>query len=264
MRLSALVLIIGLTISGAAHAQQQEALVPDENTDPNLAPTPAKPEAPPRTEGMARWNRLCINLLFGFGSAALGDVHDISDEYTARMPGNQTNDDIKGSLQINAEVGISYYAPYYIFAHVGYGAMYQKATSTLPGNIMYENWNLLMEVPILLGGYYTFIDRIYLYAAIGPSVHFYGHAWWDLDGWAIPDAKAPTGVGMQVMLGADFMVSEPFSIGLALKYRHHKTGELVEKHSGGVYPVGRDPNKPGYVMDFSGISLEMVMRFWVL
>ena len=262
MRLSALILIFGLTISGAAHAQQQEALVPDENTDPNLAPTPAKPEAPPRTEGMARWNRLCINLLFGFGSASLDDVHDLADAWAKSYNMGGTQEDSKGSLQINAEVGVSYYAPYYIFAHVGYGALYQKATAVLASGQKYENWNLLMEVPILLGGYYTFIDRLYVYGAIGPSVHFYGHAWWDLDGSGIDDAEAPTGVGMQVMVGADFMVSEPFSVGLTLKYRHHKTGVLVQNDSGAPYPYRAA--KQDYTLDFSGISLEMVMRFWVL
>ena len=211
---------------------------------------------------MARWNRVCINLLFGFGSAALGDVHDISDGYSNAFSGGEIGD-VKGNLQINAEVGVTYYAPYYILAHVGYGALYQKATATLNNGRLYENWNLMMEVPILLGGYYTFIDRIYLYGAIGPSVHFYGHAWWDIDGPGIEDAKAPTGVGMQAMIGADFMVSEPFSLGLAVKYRYHKTGTLVEKHSGGPYPVGKASTDPDYVLDFSGVSLELIMRFWV-
>jgi opacity protein-like surface antigen len=248
-------------MGGMANAQQREALVPDENTDPNLAPTPEKVDPPPQTQALARWDRLCINLTFGFGSASLGDVHELADEYgMAYMGGKQ--EDSKGNLQINAEVGVSYYAPYYIFAHVGYGALYQKATAVVSGGRKYENWNLLMEVPILLGGYYPFAHRFYVYGAVGPSVHFYGHSWWDLDGKGLDDGEVPAGVGMQVMLGADVMVSEPFSIGLALKYRHHKTGVLVQKGSGAAYPTDV-PKKKDYIIDFSGISLDLIMRFWV-
>ena len=41
-------------------------------------------------------------------------------------------------------------------------------------------------------------------------------------------------------------LSEPFSVGLLLKYRYQKTGILVEKHSGSAYPwkLNNAPNPP--------------------
>ena len=120
MRLTALVLFIGLALGTPAQAQQREALVPDENTDPNLAPTPdkAQVEAERKRAPFARQGRLCINLTYGFGYAALGDMHTLSDTY-APDPAV----DAEGNLQINAELGFTYYIPYYVMAHVAFGAI---------------------------------------------------------------------------------------------------------------------------------------------
>ena len=167
MRLTTLAIVTSLFACSTAFAQAQ-----DESTDPNLAP--AKYEKPPQTKALARQNRACINLSFGFGSAALDDVHEMADYYSdaidaAYDPGktNLDHDEIKGNLQINAEVGFTYYIPYYILAHVAFGAIYQKSsTSVLNMNVdppvhlaEYENWNLLFEIPILVGGYYPFKNR---------------------------------------------------------------------------------------------------------
>lgn len=276
MRLTILAILLSLCTAGAALAQEPEFATHDENTDPNLAPE-AKWDRRTRTQlkpqALARWNRLAINLSYGFGSAALDDVHTIADYYSdayddAINPGVKDfdHDAIKGNLQHNAEIGFTYYAPYYILAHVAFGAIYQKSTATVLTQA-YENWNLMFEIPILLGGYYPFKHRFYAYGAIGPVIHTYGHSWWDLDGPGIPDATAGTGVGMQVMLGMDIMISDPFSLGLALKYRYQKTDTLVEKNAGTAYPwvTNKKPNPPtDSILDFSGISLEIIMRFWVL
>ena len=200
MRFSALAMIAGLLLCGDARAQSGTGA-----KDPNLAPETPRLEVQRRP--FARANRLAINLTYGFGSSGLGDVHELTD-YWASTFGRQPIEDSKGSLQINAAIGFTYYAPYHILAHVGYGAIYEKATADVGGGIMFENWNLLMEVPILVGGYYAFKDRFWVWGAIGPSIHFYGRSWYDLDGPGILDAKTETGAGMQVKIGADVMTSD--------------------------------------------------------
>lgn len=216
-----------------------------------------------RPEPFARWNRLAFNVTFGFGSASLGRVHDMADAYLKTITSqlHQTADgSLKSTIQINAELGLRYYAPYYVMAQVGYGAIYNWAEARV-GGVTVKNWNLLMEVPILVGGYYTFIDRIYVHAAIGPSIFFYPRVWWDAEPGGIPDFLADAGAGMQVLLGADFMMAEHFSLGLELIYRYLKTGDLKEKES---KTVALDPAREPYNLDFSGISLALRMRFWAM
>ena len=280
MRLTILAILISVCTAGAALAQEPEFATHDENTDPNLAPVSPyqKRVQRPRREPPARQGRLAINLSFGVGSAGLGDVHEIADYYsgivdTAVNPNKADfdHDGLKSTFQINAEFGFSYFAPYYILAHVAYGAMYNWSSVQTPAGTL-ENWNLMMEVPILVGGYYPFKDIFFTYAAIGPSIHFYGHSWWDIDVWGIPDASIETGVGMQALIGMDVMVSETFSVGLIFKGRYHPTSSLTEKGSGTDYPVafgipGKgivSPSRTDYTMDFSGVSVELVLHFWVL
>ena len=44
-----------------------------------------------------------------------------------------------------------------------------------------EYHNVVMDVPILVGGYYTFIDRLYVYGAVGPDIFFFSRSYWDAE-----------------------------------------------------------------------------------
>jgi hypothetical protein len=82
-----------------------------------------------------------------------------------------------------------------------------------------------------------------------------------LDPSGLPDLKADPGVGFHFLTGADFLVAEHFAVGLELRYRYLKTGELKElKH--GIKVV--DPQGASYDLDFSGISLGIVLRFYII
>ncbi|MHC4946540.1 MAG: hypothetical protein ACYTG7_26325, partial [Planctomycetota bacterium] len=128
------------------------------------------------------------------------------------------------------------------------------------------NDNLVMETPVLVGGYYTLIDRLYLLGAVGPSVFFFPRSWWDADPGAILDFKADAGVGFHALGGADFLVTENLALGLEVRYRYLKTGELKELDEGvtitsGILGLGGDKT---YDLDFSGVSLAVVLRFYVI
>jgi len=187
-------------------------------------------------------------------------VHDAAD---ALAPG------MTSGLQINAELGFRYTFSYYILAEVGYGALYNWAS----GPASFKDHNVMMEVPILVGGYYTFLRRLYTYGAIGPSVSFFSRTIFDPGVTFVADPK----VGMHVLAGADFMVSEHFSVGLELRYRYLKSGELKFKDptrtKTGDYAAGTavtqdmllgDKSSATYDLDFSGVSLGLKLRFYVL
>ena len=185
----------------------------------------------------ARFHRLALTLGFGVGNADLDDVHTL-----ANMVGAKTS-----SLQINAELSIRYYAPYYGLVHIGYSALYNWVDSQV------DNHNLVMEVPIMLGGYYPFLGRLNAYAGIGPTIFFYRRSWWDPG----VDFKTDNGVGMQLMAGGEIFLSEHFAFGLELRYRYLPGKALKEKND---YQVrGVDLNK--YELSYSGFSVGVQFRF---
>jgi opacity protein-like surface antigen len=211
----------------------------------------------PEREPYARANRLAVSLGFGFGSASLSRLHDLVDGAVRGAEGP------KSGLQINAELSVRYYFPYYVLAEVGYGALYNRAHQDY-GLARVDSDNLLMEVPILVGGYYPFIKRLYVHGGVGPSVFFFPRAFFDPNA---PDFKADTGVGLHVVAGADFLVTEHFAAGLELRYRYLKTGDLKEVNSGVVLTSGvvrSDGSSETYNLDFSGVSLGLNLRLFAM
>jgi opacity protein-like surface antigen len=246
-------LIVGASAGPAAAAPTRLAAM---TKGPPAAGPPRSMNPSPmtaRVEPYARPYRLAISFAFGFGSVDMERIHDVADRIQIT---GVTVDPPKSNLQINAEFAFRYYFPYFVLAQVGFSAVYNKVTSDysagpITGSIY--NDNLIMEVPILVGGYYTFIDRLYVFAAVGPSVYFYPRSWWDIDGGGVPDFKADMGVGFTFMTGADFMITDNFAVGLELRYRGLRTDELKERKSGITVPGDYD-------LDFSGVSLAGVLR----
>ncbi|MBW2537536.1 MAG: outer membrane beta-barrel protein [Deltaproteobacteria bacterium] len=244
-------------------ALAQPRLAATGSTAPTVAPPGSQlPAAVAQPEPWARFNRFGFSLMFGFGSAGLDRLQDLGEAMLAKV-GVPADKVPTSGLQINAEVAFRYYFPYYVMAQVGYATVYNKASSDYMGVALHSD-ALVMETPILLGGYYPFIERLYVYAAAGPSVFFFPRSYWDAEPGGIPDFKADTGVGFTFLTGADFLVTEVFAVGLELRYRNLKTGELRERESG---VLANDPRIAGgkpYDLDFSGVSLGVILRFYVI
>jgi hypothetical protein len=227
---------------------------------PAPAPTPAQP---PAKRPYARANRLAMSISFGFGSASLSRYHEGVDVVEAAIrqqnPGVTLDGELKSNFQINGAISFRYYFPYYLLAEVGYSTLYNWVSANAMVGAFgqsIESHNLVMEVPILVGGYYTFIDRLYVHGAVGPSIFFFGKALWDPG----TDFETDSGVGMQAAAGADFLVAEHLGLGLELRYRYLKTGDLMVKDTNVVFKSGTE----SYYLDFSGISLMVHLRFFVL
>jgi opacity protein-like surface antigen len=238
---------------------------------PALAAPPStrSPDASKRPS-YARAHRLALNLGFGFGSADLSQLHrgvdDISVAFERDNAGLTLQSSPKSGIQINAEIAFRYYFPYYLLAQVGVDAVYNKASADYSGGPYrgsISNDNLALEVPILVGGYYPFFGRLYVFGAAGPTVVIYPRVFWDPG----PDFKADTTVGAHVLVGADFMLAEHVSLGLELRYRYLRTGELKDKDSGIVVTSGMllgDGSSSTYNLDLSGVSLAINLRFYLL
>jgi opacity protein-like surface antigen len=261
MKVLALALTTLALTASPAGAQQLAAVgqvLP--STPPPAAGTPA-----PAPEPFARWNRFAFNFGFGFGSASLSRFHDMGGDFMGKA-GISADDAPQSGLQINAEVAFRYYFPYYVMAQVGFDTVYNKASSDVNigiGQVSIHSDTLVMETPILIGGYYTFIDRLYVFGAAGPSVFFFPRSWWDIEPGSASDLKADPGVGFHFLAGADFLVAEHFAAGLELRYRYLKTGDLKELDSGTAIHPFLGSTEP-YDLDFSGISLGIVLRFYII
>lgn len=268
MRLVTRATLVFFLLPALASAQQGPLLAVTGQKAPVVAPTGPAPEAPiaapaPEPEPWARFNRFAFSLSFGFGSVGLDRLKDLGDAMLVRS--GLSGEAPSSGLQINAEVALRYYFPYYIMAQVGYDTVYNKTSSTVsagPLSGTLYNDTLVMETPILIGGYYTFIGRLYVYGAVGPSVFYFPRSFFDIDPGGAPDFKADPGVGLHVMTGADFLVTEFFAVGLELRYRHLKTGDLKDSEYGQLAHqlFGGD----SYNLDFSGISLGLILRFYVI
>jgi len=228
----------------------------------------AAPPGPEARPALARANRLAINLGFGFGSADLSQLHRGVDDlgFAAEQQFGVKQQGGKSGIQINAEIAFRYYFPYYMLAQVGCDAVYNWASASYGSvNILSNNNdNLALEVPILVGGYYPFFGRLYVFGAAGPTVVVFPRVFWDPGG---IDLKGDTTVGAQVLVGADFVLAEHVSLGLELRYRYLRTGELKEKNSGVVVTSGLirgDGSTDTYNLDLSGVSLGFNLRFYIL
>jgi len=206
-----------------------------------------------RAVDFARANRLGVTLTFGFGSASMGRIHEMMENSIQGIKGPTSG------LQINAEIGFRYYLPFHLLAQVGCSAIYNRAGDSYPGIGEFINHNLTMEVPIIVGGYYSLLGRLYLYGGVGPSIFFYARSWND----RTYDFKAPGGAAFHALLGADFMAGENFSVGLELRFRYLKTGDLSllnDSTNTSVYDTKGQP----FNLDFTGISLALNLRFFAL
>ncbi len=221
---------------------------------------------------LARSNRLAVSLGAGVGTISLGGFEDLAQDLETVFAGQGVtlSETPSSGMQINAELDLRYYFPYHLLAQVGYGTVYNwtkvDAQAGVVGGTV-SNHNLVMEVPVLLGGHYPLSRRISLNAAVGPSFFFYSRSYWDADPGSVTDFRADGGVGFHLLAGADFFANDHFAAGLELRYRHLSGNDLRELESGVVVSSGMllgDGSSEVYPIDYSGISVGLKLRFFVL
>ena len=230
-----------------------------------------------RADGLARSNRLAVSVLgFGLGSASMGSFESFSNDGSRALervnPGLKVNGAPSSNVQVNAEISVRYYFDYHVLAQLGYGAIYNWSSAdyafgSATGSVEYHN--VVMELPILVGGYHTLLDRLYLYGAVGPNVFFFPRSYWDAEPSrsGLTDYKADGGVGFTGLAGADMVLAENFGVGFELRYRYLKAGELKTLKEGAVFTpsmLGAGSSSEPYELDFSGISFGVYLRLFAM
>ena len=212
----------------------------------------------------ARENRVLFAFNFALGGVSqaafngyAGDVNKSVENQGLTVKGYEDP-----SIAIGAELALRYYAPYFIAAHVGAGALlakgdYNVESGSGAASSKIEYWNLSMEVPILLGGHYPVHDRIHLHLLLGPSILAIPGSYWDSTSGGLPDFEGGTGVGFQTRLGVEFYALEALSFGIELVYRN-QTVDVEEKKGGKVSVNGKIVD--GFELDFSGVGMQVGFR----
>ncbi len=206
----------------------------------------------------ARENRVAIVLNFDYGLVSMPGFDGYADKVSNSVEalGRTIEGYEAPSSALGAELGVRYYAPYYIAAYVGADALLDHAKNTIEGGDFVEHYNLILEVPILIGGHYPVHPHIHLHAVLGPTVLAIPGSYWDSQA-GMPDFKGDTGVGMQARFGADFYAVDQVSFGFELMYRLAKA-EVAEKN-GHVVQVGGE-TVTGFELDFSGFGITVGFR----
>jgi hypothetical protein len=218
----------------------------------------------------ARPYRLALSVSPGVGWASLSSFHGAVDALIQQTlkanPGVSLQGGGKSNVAASLELSFRYYFPYYLLAQVGIQGLYNGATARFQrgsATTELENHNMVLEVPLLAGGYYTLFDRLYVYGVVGPSVFFYGRSWLDPGS----DFKADSGVGVHVGGGAEYLFGEHFGLGLELRYRYLVARELKEKNTGTVITsqmLGQPGTSTTYDLDFSGVTAMLNLRIFLL
>jgi opacity protein-like surface antigen len=228
------------------------------------------PSASLRT--LARESRLSLGLGFGMGTAAMDGfpASDFRASLQRQNPAATFGEEPVSHLQMGAELSLRYYHPQHFLLEVGYDALYNSASmdaSAGANQITITNDNLVMEVPVLVGGYVALGDRTFLQGALGPAYYFFARSYWDSDQAGVQDFRADNGMGLHALVGASHFVNDAFALDLEARYRRLETGELKELKTGTTLTTGLfrgDGSKDTYHLDFSGVSLLVRARFFIL
>jgi hypothetical protein len=183
------------------------------------------------------------------------------DEYAKSLNSTFDTDYETPGSAIGVGLHFRYYAPYYIVAQIGVDALLVKDSYTAKANVgeaTIEYWNVLVEVPILVGGHYPVHDRIHVYGLLGPAIAVYSGSLWDSDAGA-PDFNGETAVGFQTRFGADFYATSEISFGLELMYRAMSVD--VKEKDGNKVLLNNGETVDGFERDFSGFGVSLGVRF---
>ena len=271
MNLRFLIALVFLGTATAAPAAAQPATPTSGRAEASDRAEPSR-DAPADAEPAARWNRLAISLTFGIGSIALGGYEDLVTDirgFAARQ-GVSFDEEPASHLQINAALSARYYFPYYVMFGFGYGALYNKSSSTASAGAIggtVSTHNVVMEVPLLIGGYYPAADWLFVHAAVGPAFFFFSRSYWDIQPGSASDFEADGGVGAHFVVGADLFANDNLAFGFELRYRLMESGELRDQDSGVTVtsgPIRGDGSSDRYTIDYSGISAALSFRLFVL
>jgi hypothetical protein len=239
-------------------------------TETDVSSKDARADVEKAAEPAVRAHRMTLSVGFGLGSASLGGVHssaeDIERAFEAQHLGLDLEGPAKSSLQLNWGAEARYYLPYSLLVQLGFGTIYNRATSEFSfGTLENQNWGL--ELPLLFGGYTMFGDHLCLAGALGPSFLVWSRSQWTSDPGGAPDFRADAAVGAHFVVGLDYVFGDRWALGVDLRYRYLKAGPLLDPETNEPLRSNEllgDNTLDTYDLDFSGFSGAFYMRVFVL
>jgi hypothetical protein len=244
-------------------------------TETDVSSKDARADVERSSEPPVRAHRVTLSVGFGLGSASLGGVHSSAEDVEVAIEDQHPTLDLDGpaqsSLQINWGAEVRYYLPYNLLAQLGFGTIYNGASSdfSAPGNpdgtLKNQNWGI--ELPLLFGGYYLFGDHLCLAGSLGPSFLVWSQSQWTSDPGGAPDFRADAAVGAHFVLGLDYVFGDRWALGVDFRYRYLKAGPLLDPETNEPLrskELRGDTTIDTYDIDFSGFSGAFYMRVFVL
>lgn len=216
--------------------------------------------ADPSAQAWVRPHRLSLALSFSLGYGALGDVHDLwagAAAATKKAFGIPITAD-QSSLTLGGALALRYLGPYHLFAELGVGLLHNGQSMTTPNISETVGEIFVLEVPLLIGGYYTLGRRWLVHGGAGPA--FFVHNTMVNDGTS--DAVTDFAVGLHVAAGAEVFLLPSFSVGLEARFRLAKLGRMHVVDTDVPIRIDRDdPNT--YDLDMSGFSVYLTARIFI-
>lgn len=223
----------------------------------------AEPSILRETDGQNRAfevRRLQVILSAGLATANPTRFYQGAEDYIAQLQHRRPDLEVtlpRASWQTQVELAARYYFPHHILLQWGLGFLQHGAENILPpghvrGHLHYTN--VILEMPLLLGGYYVPWPRLTFYSAIGPSIFLLSRSYWNFDLVKLSDFKAARGGGFHILFGAAFKVIGPAALGIEVRYRYIKTGVLIPGEAE-IPPPEAIPE-----LDLSGVNVSMNLQ----
>ncbi len=217
--------------------------------------TPPPPQAKPARKDHARVNRLAIGVSLDLGASGLKEFHQALEQFAPTVGLREAP---SSSLHLGVNVTFRYYFPYYILAQAGYGMLINWSDArAADSSETYRCYMWAMELPVLLGVHYPFLNRFYAYTAIGPTLFFFIRNSWEPPDFQFYEGKE--GVGLHYLLGGDVLLNSTVAISVGFRYR------MIQSTFDTIYDAKTQPGPPlmGRQLDYSGPSFTLGLRFYL-
>jgi len=218
---------------------------------------PAKARAQLPGEGYQ--NHLIFSLGVGFDAIHPTGYDAYTNAFDARAEGQSGQ--VNPSVALRVPLMATYYAPYYLLARTGVDVDYFFPSAKV-GNDTVTNYGGTVEVPLMFGGHYAFMDnRLIVELAVGPCAAAFTAA--GLNGGngstSYQQLYADPSFGFDSELKAQYFLSPGFSLGLELGYRILSSSDLHVSGASSYYqppfPPYNSPSAKPIHLDLSGFRM---------
>jgi hypothetical protein len=209
--------------------------------------------------------RVAVGLGVSGGWASLAQFHDGVETYLGQIsngsPPLQLEQAPLSHRVYGAAVSARAYLPHHLLAELGLCFLWQEVSTGVTGGPLHGDLgytNLVLELPLLVGGAYRPWSPLVVVGAAGPSVFLLSRSSWRYDLGRVSSFAAARGGGFHLLLGTEVELWRRAALGFELRYRYVRSGALDP--TGPALPAPQ----PVTELDLSGVSLGLNLRIFVL